>query len=91
MPLFYLAKLIKSSEVLICSDSAPMHIGVATQTKTIAVFGPTDNKKLLPESEQYIAVRNNIQCSPCLWDKRQTTCKELHCLNIDINEIINLF
>ena len=83
-----LAKLIKSSEVLICSDSAPMHIGIATDTKTIAIFGPTDEKKLLPKSEKFIAITNNSDCRPCLWEKRQTTCKELKCLNINTEQII---
>ena len=87
--IFDLAVLIKKSEVLICSDSAPMHIGVAVNTKTIAVFGPTDNKKLLPESDKFHAVTNTAKCRPCLWHKRQTTCETLECLNIDLNDIIN--
>lgn len=86
--IYDLAVLIKKSEVLICSDSAPMHIGVATDTKTIAIFGPTDEKKLLPLSDKFIAIQNNSDCRPCLWNKRQTTCEELKCLNIDINKII---
>ena len=82
------AKLVKKSEILICSDSAPMHIGVATNTKTIAIFGPTDEKKLLPLSDKFIAITNECSCRPCLWDKRQTTCNELKCLNIDLDNII---
>lgn len=86
--IYDLAKLIKQSEVLICSDSAPMHIGVATDTKTIAIFGPTDEKKLLPESEKFISIKNEVSCRPCLWDKRQETCSELNCLKIDINKVL---
>ncbi len=82
-----LAELIKQSEVLICSDSAPMHIGVATNTRTIAVFGPTDEKKLLPQDDNFIAVHNNAACRPCLWDKRKTTCDDLKCLDISLKEI----
>ena len=88
--IYDLAILIKKSEVLICSDSAPMHIGVATATKTIAIFGPTDNKKLLPKSDRFIAITNDADCRPCLWDKRQTTCSELKCLNINLDDIVNL-
>ncbi len=84
------AKLVKSAQVLICSDSAPMHIGVATNTKTIAIFGPTNEKKLFPQSDKFIAITNNCDCRPCLWDKRQTTCNELKCLNIDTDNIISL-
>ena len=88
--IFELVELIKKSEVLICSDSAPMHIGVATNTKTIAVFGPTDDNTLLPKSDKFIVLKNNTKCRPCLWSKRQTTCEELKCLDIDINQILDL-
>lgn len=84
-----LARLTKKAEVLICSDSAPMHIGVGVGTKTLALFGPTDEKKLIPEDEKFIAIKNNIHCRPCLWDKRQTTCEELGCLKINLDDIIN--
>ncbi len=83
-----LVKLINQNEILICSDSAPMHIGVATNTKTIAIFGPTDEKKLLPESDNFIAITNNSNCRPCLWNKRQVTCENLYCLNIKTDEIL---
>ena len=88
--IFDLVKLIKQSEVLICSDSAPMHIGVATNTKTIAVFGPTDDETLLPKSDKFIALKNDVSCRPCLWAKRQTTCEKLDCLKIDITALNQL-
>ena len=88
--IFDLVELIKKSEVLVCSDSAPMHIGVATNTKTIAVFGPTDDETLLPKSEKFIALKNNVNCRPCLWTKRQTTCDKLDCLKIDISKFSQL-
>ena len=47
-----LAKLIASKEVLICCDSAPMHIGIAVGARVLAIFGPTDEKKLIPVSEK---------------------------------------
>ncbi len=83
-----LARLIKQSEVMICADSAPMHIGVALNTRIIAVFGPTDDKKLLPESDKFTAVCNNSPCRPCLWDKRQSACDDLKCLEISPEDVI---
>ena len=85
-----LARLTKKAEVLVCSDSAPMHIGVGVGTKTLALFGPTDEKKLIPNNEKYIAIKNNVACRPCLWDKRQTTCENLECLKIDLDEVVKL-
>ena len=86
--LLELAELISKMEVMICSDSAPMHIGVAVGTKTVAIFGPTDEKKLLPKQPDFIPVTVNCDCRPCLWDKRQTTCEYLYCLNFDTENII---
>ena len=84
-----LAKLIASKEVLICCDSAPMHIGVAVNTRVIAIFGATDEKKLLPLSDNFIPVINSsCTCRPCLWDKRNTTCENLECLQIQIENIL---
>lgn len=88
--IFDLVELTKKSEVLICSDSAPMHIGIATDTKTIAIFGPTDDETLIPKSDKVIALKNEAPCRPCLWEKRQTTCADLKCLDIDVNKILEL-
>lgn len=87
--LYDLAELISKMEVMICPDSAPMHIGVAVGTKIVAIFGPTDEKKLLPYSTDYIPVTVNCDCRPCLWDKRSTTCEYLHCLNFDTEKIVS--
>ncbi len=88
--IYELAQLIKKSEVLLCSDSAPMHIGVATDTKTVAIFGPTDDSVLLPNNnEKFIAVKNDVDCRPCLWSKRQSTCSKLECLKLNTDSIVN--
>ena len=84
-----LCRRIKEAEILLCSDSAPMHIGVGVGTKTYAIFGPTDEKKLLPESENFIALTVDCPCRPCLWDKRQTSCEKKDCLNFTAETIVN--
>ena len=80
-----LAKLIASSEKFVCSDSAPLHIAVAVKTKTYVVFGPTDDRKLIPNSPDVITIKQSDNCplKPCLWERRQTTCEDLICLNIE--------
>lgn len=86
-----LAKLISSSEKFLCSDSAPLHIAVALKVKTYVIFGPTDYKKLIPESELVVPITANDTCSqkPCLWERRQTTCEKLACLEILPDRIID--
>jgi len=87
-----LADLIASAEKFVCSDSAPLHISIAVKTKTYVIFGPTDDKKLIPNSPDVIAIKANDNCKlkPCLWDRRQTTCENILCLNISPREITNL-
>ena len=86
-----LAVLIGKAEKFICSDSAPLHVAVAMRTKTYAIFGPTDDKKLIPQSNLVTAIKSNDSCplKPCLWERRQTTCETLNCLKIFAENIAN--
>lgn len=86
-----LGELIAKAEQFICSDSAPLHVAVALKTKTYVIFGPTDDKKLIPQSENVIAVKAQDKCpiKPCLWEHRQTTCDTLDCLKITAKDVID--
>ena len=85
-----LAVLIGKAEKFICSDSAPLHVAVAMGTKTYVIFGPTDDKKLIPQSENVIAIKAQDNCpiKPCLWEHRQTTCENIDCLKITAQDIV---
>ena len=86
-----LAELIGKSEIFLCSDSAPLHIAVAMQTRTFVIFGPTDDKKLIPQSPLVTPIKANDKCpvKPCLWEHRQTSCQSLDCLKISAENIVN--
>ncbi len=85
-----LGELIAKSEVFICSDSAPLHIAVALKTRTFVIFGPTDDKKLIPAADFVTPVKANDKCpiKPCLWEHRQTTCEHLDCLKITAEDVV---
>lgn len=53
-----LAAMIAGANLMLCTDSAPMHLAVAVQTYTIALFGPTEPQKLLPSSDRFIAIKS---------------------------------
>lgn len=53
-----LAAMIAGASLMLCTDSAPMHLAVAVKTYTLALFGPTDPKKLLPESNRFIGIKS---------------------------------
>lgn len=53
-----LVGLIDICDVIVCVDSAPMHIAVALGKPVVALFGPTDEAKLLPaDNPKFIALR----------------------------------
>lgn len=89
--LMELARLIASCEKFVCSDSAPLHIAVALGVKTYVVFGPTDYNKLIPKTDMVVPILavDNCDLKPCLWEKRQTTCESLACLDILPNDMAN--
>ena len=86
-----LAELISSAEKFLCSDSAPLHIATALGVQTYVIFGSTDDKKLIPQSEKVVPIKIESNCplQPCLWERRQKTCKELHCLKIPTEKIVS--
>ena len=86
-----LAELISGAEKFLCSDSAPLHIGVGLGVKTYVIFGSTDDKKLVPQNDKIVTIKaKNCHCElqPCLWERRTTTCESLDCLKISADEIV---
>lgn len=53
-----LAATIAGANLILCTDSAPMQLAVAVQTYTIALFGATDPKKLLPQSDRVLGIKS---------------------------------
>lgn len=88
-----LADMISGAEMFLCSDSAPLHVAVALGVKTFVIFGSTDDKKLIPDNGLVIPIKaKKCKCplQPCLWERRQTTCETLDCLNISADEIVDV-
>lgn len=53
-----LTALIQSAKLLLCVDSAPMHLAVATNTPLIALFGPGNLVRTLPKSLLFIPLQD---------------------------------
>ena len=87
--LYQLGALIERSAAMVCVDSAPLHLAVALNAHVVGIFGPTDNRKLLPpdQAERFVAVTHEVSCRPCLWDTRNTTCDSLGCLDIEVDAV----
>ncbi|HEY9679351.1 MAG TPA: glycosyltransferase family 9 protein [Drouetiella sp.] len=61
-----LAALTKLCDILVCVDSAPMHIAVGARKPVVAMFGPTDEAKLLPKHPHFIAMRSPKNPKPSM-------------------------
>lgn len=87
-----LAQLISSVEKFLCSDSAPLHVAVALGVKTYPIFGPTNDKTLVPQTPNVVPIKADDKCElkPCLWAKRMTTCEKLDCLKITPSKIVDI-
>jgi ADP-heptose:LPS heptosyltransferase len=54
-----LAATIAGANLMLCTDSGPMHLAVAVGTPTFALFGPTQASKLLPpQQDRYIGIQS---------------------------------
>jgi ADP-heptose:LPS heptosyltransferase len=53
-----LAAMIAGANLMLCTNSAPMHLAVAVGTYTIALFGPSDPNKLLPKNGRSVAIKS---------------------------------
>lgn len=53
-----LAAMIAGANLMLCTDSAPMHLAVALQVYTLALFGPTEPAKLLPAGNKFLGIQS---------------------------------
>ncbi len=61
-----LCYLLKSAQLVVTNDSAPLHIADALDVPTLALFGPTDPRKYGPRLQKNSdALTRGLFCSPC--------------------------
>jgi heptosyltransferase-2 len=67
--------LLRNCRMLISNDSGPMHLAVAVDTPTVAVFGPTNAERYGPRGEMHRIVWHREPCNPCKFpDCGRDTC-----------------
>ena len=60
-----LAALYAMANLVISTDTGPMHIAAAVETPVVALFGPTAPWRTGPYGESHTVLRNPVSCSPC--------------------------
>lgn len=81
-----LAALYQRADLLITTDTGPMHLGAAAGTRVVAIFGSTAPWRTGPYGSNHGIVRSNIACSPCF--KRH--CPHCNCMHgITVEKVLS--
>jgi lipopolysaccharide heptosyltransferase I len=72
-----LAVLLRQANLVITNDSGPMHLAAAVGTPVVAIFGPTDPRKVGPFGLGHIVLKKTVDCSRCT---RNRCAQDLLCL-----------
>lgn len=75
-----LAALLSVAAQVVCNDSGPMHLAAALGRPLVALFGPTDPKRIGPYSEAARVAQHAVPCAPCY--RRVCPLKHHNCLKL---------
>ncbi len=60
-----LAELMRRADLVITNDSAPLHVASAVNAPTVAIFGPSDERKYGPLADRSRVIKPDVPCRPC--------------------------
>jgi len=63
--LMTLAAVYAAADLLVTTDTGPMHLAAVVNTPTVAIFGPTAPWRTGPFGDGHQVVRAEVTCSPC--------------------------
>jgi 3-deoxy-D-manno-octulosonic-acid transferase/heptosyltransferase-1 len=79
-----LAYLYSKCQLLVTTDTGPMHIAAAMDCPVVALFGPTAPWRTGPYGKGHTVIRDEIECSPCFNKK----CDHVSCMrNITVDKV----
>lgn len=78
--LIQLACLLKKAALVITNDSAVSHLASYLNVPLVTLFGPTNEIKYAPWSDEAQAIRKEVFCRPC--EKAQCRFGTLECLSL---------
>ncbi|MBN1688200.1 MAG: lipopolysaccharide heptosyltransferase II [Candidatus Omnitrophica bacterium] len=84
-----LVSLISRLDVLVTGDTAPLHVASAVRTRVVALFGPTDPKRHVPNTQGITVLYRSLACQPCYRGECHHE-EKLACLNhISAHEVMD--
>ncbi len=78
-----LLAIIKKLNLLVTNDGGPLHIAVASNVKTVSIFGPVDEKVYgpYPASVNHTIITSGADCRPCYRNFKMEPCdKDRQCI-----------
>ena len=78
-----LAALASLADLLVTTDTGPMHVAAAANAKVLALFGPTAPWRTGPYGPSHIVVRAGIECSPCFKRKCKDAIRCMSMISVD--------
>jgi len=68
-----LAALYSKADMVVSTDTGPMHMAVAVGTPVVALFGPTAPGRTGPYGSGHQIVKADLECAPCFKRRCETT------------------
>ncbi len=85
-----LAALYELANVVISTDTGPMHISAAVGTPVFALFGPTAPWRTGPHGAGHHVLRSSLPCSPCFKRQCLLTDDVKKCMRtITVNQVVD--
>lgn len=78
-----MAAVIELADVVLCHDSAPMHLAVALQRPLVCLIGPTNPDRTGPYGRSQDVVRLDLECAPC-YLRKMSQCRFDHQCMVDL-------
>jgi len=77
-----MAALFKQCRLAVVNDGGPLHVAVASGTKTVSIFGPVDEVVYgpYPPSADHQVVTKGLACQPCYRKFFLALCGHISCL-----------
>lgn len=82
-----LAAVFAKAQVVVSTDTGPMHVAAAMGTPVVALFGPTAPWRTGPYGKLHQVVRLGLPCSPCL--KKECQYGTIDCMtDISVADVV---
>ncbi len=80
-----LAAVFSSADLVLSTDTGPMHLAAAVAAPLIALFGPTAPWRTGPYGKENVVLRKALACSPCF----KKSCPTMECMkSLSVHEVL---